>query len=187
MGLLSGFKKLAGSAMGGFGLGLAGDLFSAKSSRRAARGQMAFQERMSNTSHYREAQDLENAGLNRILSVTGGPGASTPGGAMATIPAMGSTALQGMRIRAEIKNIESLTDLNTKKGQALKPVSEFGRGLGAIAHPVADVFETLAREIPASAVSLKRQAKSLEEKVRDYLFEKSHKQKPFHGRKEKLR
>jgi len=44
-----------------------------------AREQMAFQERMANTSHAREVTDLRNAGLNPILSVNAG--AATPSGA----------------------------------------------------------------------------------------------------------
>jgi hypothetical protein len=110
-----------GSLLGGTVAGL-GSYFGQQQANQAntemAREQMAFQERMSNTSYQRAITDMIAAGLNPMLAYSQG-GASTPSGQTA----VAQSAL-GAAANSATQAANSIADINLKTTQASTNASQ---------------------------------------------------------------
>lgn len=88
-----------------------------ETSIRLAAENRQWQEMMANTAHQRQVKDMKAAGLNPILSATGGSGAATPSGNVANIGAAKVEDVLGKGVSSAMAAASLTKDLEQKDAQ----------------------------------------------------------------------
>lgn len=155
----------AGAIAGGI-IGTAGNLYGQQEAMRFNAKEAAknreFQERMAKNAHQYAAEDMEKAGLNRILAL--GNQAATPSGSSASTSAMeygtiasnAATAVEARRnMRAQNENLEVQNDLIKAEIEQKQAETHYTKNKSALITPVGSGIQEFEGEIKDAWKSVK--------------------------------
>lgn len=115
---------------------------------------MSFQDQQSSTAHRREVHDLREAGLNPILSGTGGMGAASSAGAMAQMQNVGAAGVSGYQQGSQAQNqqLDSQIKLQEEStARSTAQIAENDQRLSNYLHGTEEGRATIRRRYPAIA------------------------------------
>lgn len=104
-----------------------------------------WQERMANSAHQRQIADLKKAGLNPVLSITGGSGANTPSGSTASVS-------DGAGYFSALANLEA-TKINSATQKYMHDTPSANSPLGAVEY-IIEQFGDLGKDTTSATATI---------------------------------
>ena len=139
-------------------IGAGATMLTNRANTKRAREAMAFEADQSATAHQREVKDLRAAGLNPILSGTGGSGASTASGKAPVMENPTNSALSALRAKAELSNLISTGNNIDAQTDAIEG-GTLAKTAGTDAYnKVRDTVNTVTNPKPSSAKQVNRKS-----------------------------